>query len=161
MGLLKPFWVIGLVVSGFGLVLVIQVLNLNKCINSTAGLEFCILCVIVSCLTFIWPFSKSIVLYTLSACKGNVFPYLCLVSYYSWCCFKVHVFSYVYLFVYDQQRKLLMERNWLANGILPQRVHLEGTTEFHPSPKGDDFLKLLHLYYQMMTTLLMPPLTRS
>lgn len=53
-----------------------------------------------------------------------------------------------------------MEGNWLANGIPQQRVHLEGTIESHPSPRGDVFLKLLHLYYQMMTTLLMPPLTR-
>lgn len=53
-----------------------------------------------------------------------------------------------------------MEGNWLANGIPQQRVHLEETIESHPSSRGDVFLKLLHLYYQMMITLLMPPLTR-
>lgn len=53
-----------------------------------------------------------------------------------------------------------MEGNLLANGIPQQRVHLEETIEFHPSLRGDVFLKVLHLYYQMMTTLSMPPLTR-
>lgn len=65
-----------------------------------------------------------------------------------------------FCFLFGQQRKQLMEGNLWANGIPQQRAHLEGTIESHLSLRGDVFLKPLHLYYQMMITLLTPLLTR-